>query len=67
MSNLPDDCQGNGANLPWNDEEQEVYSCWNCNHKFDNDLELTEVKTTYNGFQNIGPCCIEHFEDDNNE
>ena len=60
-NNLPDNCQGNGTHLPWNEPEQEVYGCWNCSDEFDNDDELTEVKTKYDGFQSIGPCCIDEY------
>ena len=28
--NLPDDCQGNGTHLPWNQPEEEIYACWDC-------------------------------------
>ena len=44
-----------------NEPEQEVYGCWNCSDEFDNDDELTEVKTKYDGFQFIGPCCIDEY------
>lgn len=59
--NLPDDCQGNGAHLPWNEPEQEVFCCWDCGDEVENEDELTEVKTKRNGLQFIGECCIEDY------
>ena len=60
-NNLPDDCQGNGTHLPWNELEQEVYGCWNCGADFEDESELTEVITKRNGLQTIGPCCIDEY------
>ena len=58
--NLPDDCQGNGTHLPWNQPEQETYHCWNCSEEVKED-SLQEVKTKCSGWQSIGECCIEDY------
>jgi hypothetical protein len=59
-NNLPDDCQGNGTHLPWNQPEEEAYCCWHCSEEVNED-ELTEVKTKYDGNQFIAECCIDQY------
>ena len=59
-NNLPDDCQGNGTHLPWNEPEQEVFCCWDCGDEVDEE-DLIEVKTKRNGLQLIAECCIEDY------
>ena len=61
-SNLPDNCQGRGTYLPWNELEQEIYACWHCGIEVESDSDLTEIKTTYDGHQLIGECCIDEYK-----
>lgn len=56
--NLPDNCQGRGTHLPWNEPEQEVYVCWSCGATVEED-DLVEIKTHRDGFQSIAPCCFD--------
>jgi hypothetical protein len=59
-NNYPDDCQGNGIHLPWNQSEQEIYVCWHCGDEVEED-SLQEVKTECSGYQFISECCIEDY------
>lgn len=59
--NLPMDCQGNNPNLPWNEPEQEIFSCWHCDEEVEDEDNLTEVKTRDNGYQFIGECCLDDY------
>ena len=60
-SNLPDNCQGSGTYLPWNEPEQEVYGCWHCGDEVKSEDDLQEVKTKTSGYQFIGDCCIDEY------
>ncbi len=59
-NNLPDNCQGNGTHLPWNEPEQEVYGCWRCGEEVE-ESSLTDIKTKSNGWQSISDCCIKEY------
>ena len=59
-NNYPDDCQGNGIHLPWNQPEQEIYGCWHCGEEVE-EGSLQEVKTDSSGWQSISECCIEEY------
>tara|TARA_R110001606_G_scaffold27768_2_gene88641 strand:- start:2552 stop:2749 length:198 start_codon:yes stop_codon:yes gene_type:complete len=59
-NNLPDDCQGNGIHLSWNQPEQEIYVCWHCGDEVE-ESSLQEVKTDSSGWQPISECCVEEY------
>ena len=59
-NNLPDDCQGNGIHLPWNQPEQEACVCWHCGEEV-REFTLSDIKTKSNGWQSIGECCLEEY------
>ena len=47
-NNLPDDCQGNGAHLPWNEpEEAECNSCGSSMTEDDGDLVCDNDECTF--------------------
>ena len=61
--NLPDDCQGSGKHLPWNQEE-ELHECWSCEHL----IEDTENHNLINRGTSIEPaylcdCCADDLKD----
>lgn len=62
--NLPDDCQGNGKHLPWN-QEDELHECWSCEHP----IQETENHNRINRGTSIEPSfvcdyCAEELKDD---
>jgi len=42
MSNYPDDCQGSGQHLPWNEPEDEPY-CKVCDEPISDDDEYDDM------------------------
>jgi len=42
-NNLPDDCQGNNPNFPWNQIDNDETECYLCDEMFDDAEEMLEV------------------------
>ena len=60
-NNLPDDCQGRGKHLPWNQVDEEIYACWDCETQVVDEDDLQEVKTLRSGYQFVCEDCVENY------
>ena len=61
-NNLPDDCQGRGEHLPWNQEFTE--ECFGCRKILGEDDEAQEISTSTKGCQFVCMDCAPDYEED---
>ena len=56
--NLPDDCQGNGKHLPWN-QEDELHVCQECSEQLEESDNHNEIKTRRGVDEYLCDECVE--------